>query len=345
MRSAASALGALAAITLAVPVSAREGRVALTFDDLPALTILQDQAYVDYTNAMILRGLRRHRFSAIGFVNQGKIDELQRDRQIAILSRWLDAGMTLGNHTFSHESPTTLGAAAYLADVQLGEPVIRGLLAARGQSLRWFRHPFLERGYPASIKQTIEAWLTAQGYRIAPVTIDADDWEFAEPYDDAIARHDRKRQRRLLRTYIAYTATRIDWARRSARALFGRDISHVMLLHCTRLNADAFDKLAALLRRMKLRPVRLEEAMRDPVYRTPDTYVGEYGPDWLVRWSSILHRPLATRGDEDPPKWVQVEYDKVDNDRRPDPVSVSPTSSFDERHVAFHRQMNQLQRE
>ena len=64
---------------------ARDGKVALTFDDLPALTILPDQRYVDYLNATILRKLRRHHFPATGFVNEGKLDELTRDREIAKL--------------------------------------------------------------------------------------------------------------------------------------------------------------------------------------------------------------------------------------------------------------------
>lgn len=311
----ALALFAAVAIIFAWPAMARDGQVALTFDDLPALTILPDQPYVDYTTTKILRGLVRHRFPAIGFVNQGKIDELQRERQIANLARWLDAGMTLGNHTFSHESPNELGPTSYIADIVRGEPVIRKLLATYGQPLKWFRHPYLETGYPASTKQTIDTWLDTHGYRIAPVTIDADDWEFAEPYDDAIARHDVKRQRHLMETYLAHTAMQIDWSKRSSLALFGREIAFVMLLHCTRLNADALGKLAAMFRRAKLRPVGLDEAMRDPAYRIRDTYVSRNGSNWFERWSLILHRPLPN-GDADPPKWVEQAYDKVDNDRR-----------------------------
>ena len=300
----------------APPALAREGKVALTFDDLPGLSIVPDQDYVDHTNVMILRGLVRHRYPATGFVNEGKVDELQRDRQIANLTRWLDAGMALGNHTYSHDSPNTLGIVGYIADIERGESVLRTLLGARGQTLRWFRHPFLETGYPADTRHAIDAWLAGHGYRVAPVTIDADDWEFAEPYDDAIAKHDVGRQRRLMRAYLAHTAMRIDWARRAARALFGRDIAHVMLLHCTRLNADAIDQLALLLRRASLRPVTLDAAMRDPAYRTRDGYVGRDGPDWLERWSSTLRKPLPTRGDEDPPKWIAEAYDRVDNDRQ-----------------------------
>ena len=296
--------------------AAKGGRIALTFDDLPALTILPDQPYVDYLNVTILRKLRRHHLRATGFVNEGKVGDLIRARQIADLERWLDAGMDLGNHTFSHDSANTLGATAYIADIVRGEPVIRQLLAKRGRRIIWFRHPYLETGYPAANQRAIDGWLASHGYRIAPVTIDADDWEFAEPYDDAIARHDMKAQRRIMAEYLAYTARRIDWARRSARLLFGRDIAHVMLLHCTRLNADALDDLAALLRHQHLRSVDLATAMRDPVYSAPDHYTGKDGIDWLERWAIDRHRTLPADGDEDPPADIKAAYDRVDKDQR-----------------------------
>lgn len=316
--AAFGAICAAVALLVSQPAAARagQGRIALTFDDLPALTILNDQAYVDYLNVMILRGLKRHHFPATGFVNEGKLDDLQRDRQIANLARWLDAGMDLGNHTFSHDSPNTLGAAAYIADIVRGEPVTAGLLRQHGRRLRWFRHPYLETGFPASVKREIDGWLAAHGYRVAPVTIDADDWEFAEPYDDAIARKDVARQRRIKAEYLAYTARRIDWSIRSGRILFGRDIAQVMLLHCTRLNADSIDDLAALLRRFHLRPVSLDQAMRDPAYRTPITVAEKDGDDWLERWATSKHKDLPEVGDEDPPADIQAAYDRVDNDRR-----------------------------
>lgn len=313
-RGALALAAALALLPAAAP--AKEGQIALTFDDLPALTILPDQPYVDYLNTTILRKLRRHHLRATGFVNEGKLDDLVRARQIANLARWLDAGMDLGNHSFSHESPNAIGVKAYLADIVRGEPVIRTLLARHGRKIAWYRHPYLETGYPAAAEREIDNWLTAHGYRIAPVTIDADDWEFAEPYDDAIARHDKAAQRHIMAEYLAYTAKRIDWARRSARVLFGRDIAHVMLLHCTRLNADALDDLAALLKRDRLRSVTLTQAMRDPVYRMPDHYVGKDGIDWLERWAIDRHRDLPADGDEDPPADIKAAYDRVDNDQR-----------------------------
>lgn len=315
LRHIGRVLLALAVLCCAGPVAARGGMVALTFDDLPALSILPDQDYIDYTNEALVAGLKRHRFAATGFVNEEKIDNLQRDRQIANLTRWLDAGLSLGNHTYSHSSPNTLGADGYIADIVRGESVTRPLLAARGLKLQWFRHPYLETGYPRAVRDKIDGWLADHGYRVAPVTIDAEDWEFAEPYDDAIARRDVARQERIRAAYLAYTAMRIRWSQASARVLFGRDIAHVMLLHCTRLNADTLDQLAALLRAAHLRPVTLARAMRDPAYRTRDDYAEKNGVTWLERWAATLHKTLPEEGDEDPPAEIQAEYDRVDNDR------------------------------
>ncbi len=312
----ARALAALALLA-ASPAAAREreGKIALTFDDLPALTIEANQSYVDDLNRDLLRKLHENRVPAIGFVNESKIDDLQHEHQVDNLKHWLDAGMLLGNHTFSHSSPNTLGAAAYAADIERGERIIRPLMKAHGKKLRWFRHPYLETGSPRAVRDWINRWLADHGYRVAPVTIDAEDWEFAEPYDDAIAKHDVARQKRIRETYLAYTAMRIKWSQESAKVLFGRDIAHIMLLHCTRLNADTLDALLKLLRAARLRPVTIDEAMRDRAYRTRDTYAEKDGVTWLERWAATLGKTLPSEGDEDPPAEIQAQYDRVDNDR------------------------------
>ena len=308
--------GALMAAALPTPAAARMGQVALTFDDLPALTILHDQPYVDYLTQTLLWKLRHAHAPATGFVNEGKIDDLERSHQIADLKRWTDAGEDLGNHTFSHEAPTDIGAKAYIEDIARGEKVTSALLAAHHRRVLWFRHPYLETGSPLSMRREIDGWLERHGYRIAPVTIDADDWEFAEPYDDAIARHDIAMQKHIRAEYLAYTRIRVAWSQASARTLFGRDIAHVMLLHGTRLNADTIDDVLAILREAGLRPVTLAKAMRDPAYRTHDDYGGKDGLNWLERWALALHKDLPSAGDVDPPADIHAAYDRVDNDRR-----------------------------
>jgi peptidoglycan/xylan/chitin deacetylase (PgdA/CDA1 family) len=314
-------------VALASPAAAAErGRIALTFDDLPALTLLSSQAYVDYANDMILRGLKKHHWPAIGFVNESKLDEGDRTRQIANLRKWRDAGMSLGNHTFSHESPNTIGAQAYVDDIARGEAVTRPLLAERRQTLKWFRHPYLETGLPLAEKRMIDDWLKAHGYRIAPVTMEASDWMFADIYDDAIARHDTARAERTKAEYLKYTDKMVGWYKRSAQQLLGRQIPYVILLHVTRLNADSMDDLAAILARHELRPVTLEAAMKDPAYEIRDSYVGPDGIEWQERWSMTLHRDLPWNDFADPPKKIQAEYDRIDSDNTPAPATSAPIS-------------------
>ena len=291
------------------------GKVALTFDDLPGLTIFADQPWVDYLNTKLLLGLKRNHLPAIGFVNEGKFDEIQRDHQIANVQKWLDAGNNLGNHTFSHESPNDLGGAGYIADIIKGEPVTRAMLAAKHKPLSWFRHPYLETGFPEAVKKQIDDWLSAHGYRVAPVTIDADDWEFAEPYEYALAHHDEAKVLHVRHEYLAYTERTIAWYQRASQALFGRQIAFVILLHDTRLNADNIDELAAILKRRNLKAVSLETAMKDPAYRNGDPYVGRDGIDWIERWSDLLHKNLPWDSWQDVPKAIEEEYDRNNKDR------------------------------
>ncbi|MDB5700584.1 MAG: polysaccharide deacetylase [Sphingomonadales bacterium] len=307
-------LTALALFTSA-PVQAKGDSVALTFDDLPTMTLLHAQSYANYTNAKLLRGLHRHHLPAIGFVNEGKLDDLERAAQIDILRQWLDAGMSLGNHTFSHESPNKLLADGYIRDIARGEQVTRPMLVARHRDLRWFRHPYLETGMPLETKLKIDNWLASRGYRIAPVTMENSDWLFSEPYDDAIARHDKRRVQRIKAAYLTYTAKIIPWYREAGHQLLGRGMAFVMLLHDTRLNADCIDNLSALLRKNKLRPVTLEQAMADPAYRIADPYVGADGIEWLERWSQQLHKELPWNSFKDPPADIDAEYKAVDHDR------------------------------
>jgi peptidoglycan/xylan/chitin deacetylase (PgdA/CDA1 family) len=315
LNSCISGLFAVCLLALGSSSSAETGTVALTFDDLPALSLFNDQPYVNYLNDRLLRGLKRHRLPAIGFVNESKLDFIDRPQQIANLEKWLDAGMDLGNHTFSHETPDTLGAKGYIADIARGEPVTRGLLAKRHRPLNWFRHPYLETGTPAEVKREIDNWLAGHGYRIAPVTIDADDWEFAEPYDDAISRHDEVRRLRIKKQYLDYTERTVAWYQKASNALFGRQIAFVMLLHATRLNADCIDELSDILKRRKLKGVTLNEAMKDSAYRVRDPYVGHGGIDWMERWSDELHRELPWDSWQDPPQQIIEEYDLTNNDR------------------------------
>ena len=120
---------------------------------------------------------------------------------------------------------------------------------------------------------------------------------------------------RVRRQYLEYTERTVAWYQKASQALFGRQIAFVILLHDTRLNADCIDDLANILKRRHLKPISLDEAMKDPAYLTRDPYVGPDGIDWIERWSDLLHKDLPWDSWQDVPKQIEEEYDRNNKDR------------------------------
>ncbi len=293
IRAALGALLLAASGVLTVPAQpARAEPVALTFDDLPVFGVLRPVAEQAAITHKLLHGLVRHHLPATGFVNEVNLEGADQPARLALLTAWLDAGMDLGNHGYSHLSLTTTPVDEYIEDTAKGEAATKALLAARGRQERWFRYPFLETGATLAVRHSFEDWLAAAHYRVAPVTLENADYEFADPYDAALKAGDRRRARAIRREYVAYSAAAVAWYRSAALALFGRRPALIWLLHASKLNADAIPQLARIIRHARLTPVTLDAAMADPAYATADTYAGPDGNEWLERWSLTLQREL-----------------------------------------------------
>ena len=296
---------------LGAPRAYAEG-VALTFDDLPTMALTGDASYAQLTTKRLLDGLRVHHVPATGFVIAEKLEGDGGVEHTKLVNQWLSAGMVLGNHTYSHVSLNKTPLDQYIAEVSHADRVLRPLLAARRRPLQWFRHPYLETGLTIETRSAFEAWLSAHGYRVAPVTMENSDWVFALPYDDAILRHDAAGAARVQRAYLDYTGKVVAWYRTAALELLGRRPSFVFLLHATRLNADSLDQLASLLRRNDLRAITLDRAMKDPAYRIADAYAGPNGDEWLSRWAVTLHKDLPWKSFPEPPADIAAEDDRLD---------------------------------
>lgn len=307
------ALLAAAVLALSAPAAHAEG-VALTFDDLPQLSLTPSADYAQVTNRRLLAGLRRHHLPATGFVVGGKLEGPDHDRLAALLRAWLRAGEPLGNHTYDHESLNRTPLDAYILSVEHNDEVLRSLMGRKGGRPVWFRHPYLETGATREVRQGFEGWLHAHGYRVAPVTLENSDWMFALPYDEAVLKGDRAEAGRIRQAYIDYTARCVAWYRTAAKDLLGRRPAQVFLLHESRINADSIDALAAILKHNRLTPVSLAQALRDPAYAIVDDGAREGGDEWLTRWSDALHKPLNWDGFPEPPADIAAADKRLDSE-------------------------------
>jgi peptidoglycan/xylan/chitin deacetylase (PgdA/CDA1 family) len=293
----------LAAVACAQDAAAgRQARraVAVTFDDLPATH--GDLARMRDINAKLLESLRRHGVTAVGFVNEGKLYwRGEVDERTALLEMWLAAGHELGNHTFSHISIDRNALDSYREDVIRGETVTRALLRERGLKLRYFRHTQLRTGPTEEYRRGLAEFLAARGYTVAPVTVDNQEWIFADVYARAKERGDRETARRVGEAYVPYMEQVFDFFERLSAETLGYEVRQTLLLHSNELNADYFDRLAAMLKRRGYTFVTLEEALKDPAYRLAEAQ-DKRGLSWLHRWRLAKGHELKMEPRE--PAWL-----------------------------------------
>ncbi len=291
-------------------------RVALTFDDLPAVSSqlegggTQGLAESRAILAAIVNALRTRRAPAIGFVNESQLHvHGELDARTALLEDWLDAGHELGNHTFSHLSLQRTPLAQYQDDVIKGEAVTRRLLQARGKKPRYFRHPYTSTGPTAEVKAAFERFLADRGYRVAPFTVEHADYAFNRVYVRALAADDHASAAKVKQAYLDHLGAMFAHAERLSGKLFDREIPQVFLVHANRLNADCLEAMLARLAARGYRFISLDEAMKDQAYRTPDRYVGPMGISWLHRWSLHLGVPVTVRNGREFPGYFLEEPD------------------------------------
>jgi peptidoglycan/xylan/chitin deacetylase (PgdA/CDA1 family) len=294
--------------TTQAPVAARA--MALTFDDLPYVDVGAHQlSKAQRVTDKILDVLARHQAPAVGFVNEGKVHAGgETDARIALLQQWVDRGHVLGNHTYSHADLNATTVRGYETDITKGAVVVNRLMSPHQPSPMFFRHPYTHAGDTAAKKEAIERYLDAQGYRIAPHTIDSSDYIFNVPYARASDNHESAMATRLGTTYVDFVMDATTFAERIGPKVVGHELPQTILLHANDINADYLEVLLTRFVRHGYRFVTLDAAMADPAYHTKDTLVTTSGPTWLWRWMKSQGLAVSFREDPEPPAWVTALY-------------------------------------
>src|SRR5579871_606638 len=262
-------------------------QVAVTIDDLPSgMADRLPAADITAMTAKLLGTLRDQKIPVVGFVNEKKLYKPgEVDERIKALGMWLDYGFELGNHTFSHASLNQIELKNWEDDVVQGEKIGRASCRERKMKLRYFRHPYLDTGRDLQTRRKADEFLTQRGYRIAPITLDGWDWMFAGLYEDAKKRNDTALQQKVVIEYLAHHDASIAYSEQLSTKVVGYEPKQILLLHASNLEADHIGELLDVLRKRGYRFITLEDALGDPAYSLPDTYVGEEGTGWLDHWA------------------------------------------------------------
>jgi peptidoglycan/xylan/chitin deacetylase (PgdA/CDA1 family) len=255
--------------------------LAITFDDLP----LNGGLAPGMTRVGIVRNvleiLKSQRVPPVyGFVNaiglEGNIDGANA------LKLWVSGGQMIGNHTYSHADLNTNTTESFLEDVRRNEPVLE--LLDGSDRWHWLRYPYLHEGDTLEKRRAVRSQLSQRGYRIAQVTLDYQDYLWNSAYARCHAKADNKSIEWLRTSYLTAASQHLDADRQMTKSVFGREISHVLLLHLGAFSSSILPDLLNLLRQKGFTLVTLDKAQQDPAYDSDPDAASPQGGTLLGQW-------------------------------------------------------------
>jgi len=267
---------------------AQKKQVCFSFDDLPVVNYgITDSSFQKDMMGKLILSLKNNGIPAIGFVNERKL--FDQDKiiafQVELLNHWVDNGLELGNHTYSHPDYNKVSFEEFSHNILKGETVTRGIFSRKGLTLKYFRHPFLHVGNSKAKADSLSNFLLNHKYIVAPVTIDNEDYLFALAYKRTKVKNDSALLSRIGHDYIYYMEAKLKYFEKQAYLLFERDINQILLLHASSLNADYVDSLANIFRKNNYEFVSMDKALKDEAYKSDITVFGNWGISWLDRWA------------------------------------------------------------
>lgn len=240
--------------------------VAVTVDEL----LLWDGTPMPegYTREKIVTSLvevlAKHQIKGVyGFAHTSPLD---KDSGLkGILRHWVDSGHHLGNHTHCHACLNWLSAKKYCEDIERSEDAI-GELIERAPG-RYFRYAMDMSGDTEAKRGEVEDFLARKGYTNAPISAWFNDFAWIVPHTRAHLNGDKDALTMLRQSYVEAAVAQLREAATAARLVFGRDIPHIWLIHGTPIAMDTLDDILSAFKRLGVRFVSLDHAMKDVAHR------------------------------------------------------------------------------
>ncbi|MDC7682127.1 polysaccharide deacetylase family protein [Asticcacaulis sp. BYS171W] len=249
--------------------------IAITVDDLPLQgAFTEGPSRLEIAKSYVKTLKAYHVKEAYGFVNGGKLATASDGREV--LDYWRSAGYPLGNHGLTHMNlGRAESLAAWIGDMEANEPFIKPRM--NGKAWRVLRFPNLSGGGKGERHDGAIAWLKAERYSIAEVTLSFSDWAYTEAYNRCRAKGDAVAIGAMEIQYLAQVDDGIVRMKALSRKVYGRVVPQVLLTHLSAWSAHMLPQVMARLDKAGARFVTLAKAQADPAYLEPESDWGN-GP-------------------------------------------------------------------
>lgn len=227
---------------------AEQHDIAITIDDLP---FVGEQK--NFHLNMIIDTIKAEEIPATGFVIAGNV----RPENWSVLQKFKDAGLGIGNHTFSHVNAHQVSTSAYIQQIEGADKLLEPLLTKP----KYFRFPYLVTG-EGEKKQSIMTFLDSKHYHIAPITIDSKDFIFNQLLLSVPERERREFLTVLKPCYIDFIWKQTLKAEEALKQQPKNNKAHILLIHSNLLNAYVLPDIIALYREHGFNFVSLKDALK-----------------------------------------------------------------------------------
>jgi peptidoglycan-N-acetylglucosamine deacetylase len=251
-------------------------RIAITIDDFPESgKLVEGWTRASIVDSMIAALRKSNVGSAYGFA-LGSYSALHPE-ELLILEKWRAAGYALGNHTYSHPHLNSVTVDEFVADIRREDAVLKrfdgGSQTPRQR--RTLRYPYLDEGDTLQKRDSVRRYLLQNGYRVAEVTTNYDDWAWSSAYARCASAGNDSELSMLRRLVVTAADTRLAQSVQLARFLFHRDPPQVLLIHLNAFTALTLRSILAHWAAEGVQFVSLDAALADKVFQIDPKFLDE----------------------------------------------------------------------
>jgi peptidoglycan/xylan/chitin deacetylase (PgdA/CDA1 family) len=228
--------------------------IAITIDDLPFV----GEARNFHLNMMITT-LTEQQVPATGFIIASEVHTDNWET----LHKFRDAGLGLGNHTFSHANLNTVEVKDYIHEIKQADTILSPVLTEP----KYFRYPYLAMS-SGDKRNKILCYLAKKHYQVAPITIDSKDFVFNQRLLSVPEMDRRTYLGELKSFYIDFIWQQTLKAEEHSLYHHNPEQTQILLIHANLLNAYVLPDLINLYKQKGYTFVSLEEGLKtfkDPI--------------------------------------------------------------------------------
>lgn len=203
----------------------------------------------------------------------------ERDK---IMRLWKQAGHLVGNHTYSHKDLTKVSAQEYIDDIEKNESTLIDY-ANNINELKVFRYPYLQEGESQEKRYAIRSYLFRRNYKIAPVSVDFEDWIFSEAYIRCLKTNNQEAANEIKAKYLENAVKRLKFSDELAKYIYGHRIKQIVLLHITSLTAEMLPLLISEYKKQGVQFISLDKALKERIYNEDTAIWSDVGESFLIQ--------------------------------------------------------------